>query len=87
MAIRLAIQWGVFDALGDVGEAGKTSKQLADMAGADERLVGECISRDFLIRCESLATTSLGLHGHSMNETDWISSSFPPASRSERYDS
>ncbi|KAH4253204.1 hypothetical protein HBI26_058760 [Parastagonospora nodorum] len=39
MAIRLAIQWGVFDALGDVGEAGKTSKELAERAGADERLV------------------------------------------------
>ena len=52
MAIRLAIQWGVFDALGDVGEAGKTSKELAERAGADERLVGECVSRDLLTCCE-----------------------------------
>ncbi|OAL03100.1 S-adenosyl-L-methionine-dependent methyltransferase [Phaeosphaeriaceae sp. SRC1lsM3a] len=39
LGIRLAIQWGVFDALGDVGEPGKTSAQLAESAGADQRLV------------------------------------------------
>ncbi|KAH7385554.1 S-adenosyl-L-methionine-dependent methyltransferase [Phaeosphaeria sp. MPI-PUGE-AT-0046c] len=39
LAIRLALQWGVFDALGDVGEPGKTSAQLAESAGADQRLV------------------------------------------------
>ena len=40
LAIRLAIQWGVFEALGDVGDKGKTSFQLAEGAGADVRLVG-----------------------------------------------
>ncbi|KAF1915254.1 S-adenosyl-L-methionine-dependent methyltransferase [Ampelomyces quisqualis] len=39
LAIRLAIQWGVFDYLGGVGEPGKTSTQLAGNAGADQRLV------------------------------------------------
>ncbi|KAF2026060.1 S-adenosyl-L-methionine-dependent methyltransferase [Setomelanomma holmii] len=39
LAIRLAIQWGVFDTLGDVGQPGKTSTQLADNVGADVRLV------------------------------------------------
>ncbi|KAH7093500.1 S-adenosyl-L-methionine-dependent methyltransferase [Paraphoma chrysanthemicola] len=39
LAIRLAIQWGVFDELGDVGASGKTSKELAEKAGADQRLV------------------------------------------------
>ncbi|KAF2846797.1 S-adenosyl-L-methionine-dependent methyltransferase [Plenodomus tracheiphilus IPT5] len=39
LAIRLAIQWGVFDALGEVGSPGKTSKQLAEGAGADPQLV------------------------------------------------
>jgi hypothetical protein len=41
LGVRLAIQWGVFDALGDVGDPGKTSAQLAEGAGADQRLVGE----------------------------------------------
>jgi hypothetical protein len=40
LAIRLAIQWGVFEALSDVGDKGKTSVQLAEGAGADVRLVG-----------------------------------------------
>ncbi|KAF1850462.1 S-adenosyl-L-methionine-dependent methyltransferase [Cucurbitaria berberidis CBS 394.84] len=39
LGIRLAIQWGVFDALGDVGEPGKSSAQLAENTGADPRLV------------------------------------------------
>ncbi|KAH7082793.1 S-adenosyl-L-methionine-dependent methyltransferase [Paraphoma chrysanthemicola] len=39
LAIRLAIQWGVFDELGDVGASGKTSNELAEKAGADQRLV------------------------------------------------
>ncbi|KAH8731888.1 S-adenosyl-L-methionine-dependent methyltransferase [Phaeosphaeriaceae sp. PMI808] len=39
LAIRLAIQWGIFEALGDAGEPGKTSSQLAESAGADQRLV------------------------------------------------
>ncbi|CAO2653287.1 Nn.00g026980.m01.CDS01 [Neocucurbitaria sp. VM-36] len=39
LAIRLAIQWGVFDALGNVGEPGKSSTQLAESAKADPRLV------------------------------------------------
>lgn len=49
MAIRLAIQWGVFEALGDVGGSGKTSKQLAEGAGADERLVGEFLCDVFML--------------------------------------
>ncbi|KAG9187178.1 hypothetical protein G6011_05049 [Alternaria panax] len=40
LAIRLAIQWGSFEALGDVGEKGKTSAQLAEGTRADPRLVG-----------------------------------------------
>ncbi|KAF2820202.1 S-adenosyl-L-methionine-dependent methyltransferase [Ophiobolus disseminans] len=39
LAIRLAIQWGVFEALGDVGESKKTTTQLAESAQADPRLV------------------------------------------------
>jgi hypothetical protein len=45
LGVRLAIQWGVFEALGDVGEPGKTSTQLAESAGADPRLVGESHTR------------------------------------------
>jgi hypothetical protein len=40
LAIRLAVQWGVFDVLGDVEEKGLSSKQIAEGAGADPRLVG-----------------------------------------------
>jgi hypothetical protein len=40
LAIRLAVQWGVFEVLGDVGEKGVSSKQIAEGAGADPRLVG-----------------------------------------------
>ncbi|KAI4669702.1 uncharacterized protein J4E88_009985 [Alternaria novae-zelandiae] len=39
LAIRLALQWGVFEALGDVGEKGVSCKQIAEGAGADARLV------------------------------------------------
>jgi hypothetical protein len=41
LGVRLGIQWGVFEALGDVGEPGKTIAQLAGSAGADQRLVGK----------------------------------------------
>jgi len=51
LAIRLAIQWGVFDALGDVGEPGKTSTQLAESAGADPRLVGKFDKHRTSISC------------------------------------
>ena len=40
LAIRLALQWGVFEALGDVGEKGVSCEQIAEGAGADARLVG-----------------------------------------------
>lgn len=40
LAIRLALQWGVFEALGDVGETEVSCKQIAEGAGADARLVG-----------------------------------------------
>ena len=40
LAIRLALQWGVFEALGDVGEKEMSCKQIAEGAGADVRLVG-----------------------------------------------
>lgn len=43
LAVRLAIQWGVFDVLGDVGAEPKTSTQLAEVSGADPRLVGKLI--------------------------------------------
>ncbi|KAH6865468.1 S-adenosyl-L-methionine-dependent methyltransferase [Alternaria rosae] len=39
LAIRLALQWGVFEALGDVGEKEVSCKQIAEGAGADARLV------------------------------------------------
>ncbi|KAI4906031.1 hypothetical protein J4E90_010946 [Alternaria incomplexa] len=39
LAIRLALQWGVFEALGDVGEKGVSCEQIAEGAGADARLV------------------------------------------------
>ena len=40
LAIRLGVQWQVFDTLGDVGAEPKTSTQLAEASGADPRLVG-----------------------------------------------
>jgi hypothetical protein len=48
VAIRLGIEWKVFDALGDVGEPGKTSTQLAENAGADPRLVGKFHTQEIL---------------------------------------
>ncbi|KAI4638577.1 hypothetical protein J4E93_009877 [Alternaria ventricosa] len=39
LAIRLALQWGVFEALGDVGEKGVSCERIAEGAGADARLV------------------------------------------------
>jgi hypothetical protein len=36
-------KWGVFKTLGIVGEAGKTSAQLTESAGADQRLVGKTV--------------------------------------------
>ncbi|KAI4643340.1 uncharacterized protein J4E79_011281 [Alternaria viburni] len=39
LAIRLALQWGVFEALGDVGEKEVSCERIAEGAGADARLV------------------------------------------------
>jgi len=44
LAIRLALQWGVFEALSDVGEKGVSCEQIAEGAGADARLVGMYVS-------------------------------------------
>lgn len=41
LAIRLGIQWGIFEALGCDGDEGKSSVQLAEGTGADVRLVGK----------------------------------------------
>ena len=37
----MAMHWGIFDVLGDVGAEPKTSTQLAEVSGADPRLVGK----------------------------------------------
>ena len=44
LAVRLALQWGVFEALGDVGEKEMSCEQIAEGAGADPRLVGMYVS-------------------------------------------
>jgi hypothetical protein len=57
--VRVAIQWGVFDALGDVGAEGKTSTQLAESAGADPKLVGKLAGIGSWTRHLSLPWTGL----------------------------
>jgi hypothetical protein len=81
MAVRLAIQWGVFDALGDVGAPEKTSTQLAENAGADPRLVGRLIHVISSLVEEIFSTN----YTVTCDKSDLIESTFPSPSRSKRY--
>jgi hypothetical protein len=56
----------VFDALGDVGQAGKTSAQLAESAGADQRLVGMAsqIHADMHFHLDATATQAWAYADH-----------------------